>query len=259
MSCKLNVQAVYDWINGVAPFENQEAFDNSGLQVGHPEHQVSSILLTLDVTEETVKEAVEKKAELIIAHHPLIFTPLKDLVLTHQVPRVLFSLIQNKISLIAAHTNMDQSDTYSGTAAVAKLLGLQNIRQASPYLFLGDLPEALTDSELQAKISAQLSVPVRMYGQSKERVQTLGIVGGSFSEGWIQAKAAGAQAFLTGEVRHHHAVEAAGEGILLYDCGHYATEAPMLLPLALGLQLMADEVKCNLQVHVSRQVPYRLS
>lgn len=254
----LTVKGVYDWINTVAPFETQEEFDNSGMQVGDPDSPVTNILLTLDVTGEVISEAVKLGSDLIISHHPLIFTPQKDMVLTRHVPKLLAGLIENKIALISAHTNLDQSDQYSGTVTTAKLLGLKNIRRASPYLFLGDLEKPLTDHELRKLISANLKVPARQYGQSDSLIRTLGIAGGAYSEGHEEARAAGAQAYLTGEVRHHHAVEANEAGFLVYDCGHYATESPMLQPLAFGLQLMANELKYNLQVHVSGSVPYRL-
>lgn len=255
---KLTVNAVYDWINSVAPFQTQEAFDNSGLQVGYPDSTVSRILLTLDVTGEVISEAAGLGADLIISHHPLIFTPQKDLVLARHVPKLLAGLIENRIALISAHTNMDQSDCFSGTVAAAKLLGLTNIRRASPYLFLGDLEKPLTERGLSALITERLRVPARQYGSFGKLVTTLGIAGGAYSEGFEEARAAGAQAYLTGEVRHHHALEAAQAGFVLYDGGHYATEAPMLAPLAFGLQLMANELKCSLQVHVSSCVPYRL-
>ena len=255
---RLTVKAVYVWIDSVAPFATQEEFDNSGFQLGHPDNPVSNILLTLDVSGEVISEAVKLGAELIVSHHPLIFSPLKDMVISKYVPKLLSGLIENKISLISAHTNLDQSDQYSGTVATAKLLGLLNIRRASPYLFLGDLEKPLTDRELNNLITDRLQVPARQYGKSDALLTTLGIVGGAYSEGFEEARAAGAQAYLTGEVRHHHAVEANEAGFLVYDCGHYATESPMLAPLAFGLQLMANELKYNLQVHVSRSIPYRL-
>ena len=255
---RLTVKAVYDWIDSVAPFESQEEFDNSGLQLGCPDSPVSSILLALDVTGEVVSEAVKLSADLIISHHPLIFTPQKDMVMTRRVPKLLAGLIENKIALISAHTNLDQSDKYSGTVATAKLLGLNHIRRASPYLFLGDLEKPMTDRELNALITTRLQVPTRQYGVSDKLLTCLGIVGGAYSEGYEEARAAGAQAFLTGEVRHHHAVEANEAGFLVFDGGHFATESPMLAHLAFGLQLMTNELKCNLQVHVSSSVPYRL-
>lgn len=258
MENKMTVRMVYDWLNRVALFETQEEFDNSGMQVGQPDAKVSTVLLALDVTREVIEEAIRLKADLIVSHHPLIFSPLSDMILTGHTPGLIAGLLKHGVSLISAHTNLDQSDTYSGSAAVAHVLKLNNIRKSGSYLFLGDLQKPMGSLELKTLLSSALSVPVRQYGEWNGLISTLGIAGGSYSEGYREAKEAGAQAFLTGEVRHHHAVEANGAGILLYDGGHFATEAPMLTPLALGLQTMADGLKYNLQVHVSRCVPYRL-
>ncbi|NLM85391.1 MAG: Nif3-like dinuclear metal center hexameric protein [Clostridiales bacterium] len=259
MSLKqITVETIFNWLNEVAPFETQEEFDNAGLQVGLMAASVSKVLLALDVTEAVVMDAVHIGAELIIAHHPLIFMPLRDMQLDKHVPGLLALMIKHNINLIAVHTNIDQSMDYSASAAVAGLLGLRGLRKQGNYLFIGELPEALSALELQILTASTLHVPARLYGDPQQRIHTLAIAGGAYSEGFEEALASGADALLTGEVKHHHAVEAAARGFVLLDGGHYATEQPMMQPLALGLQSMADTVKYNLQVYVSRDAPYSL-
>lgn len=255
---KASVETILGWLDAMAPFSNQEEFDNSGFQLGRLDAQVGSVLLALEVTEAVIEEAVRLGAALIITHHPLLFVPQRVLDLSRAVPKLISLLIKNNLSLISAHTNMDRSAEYSASATVAGLLGLNNIRRQGDYLFVGDFPEPLDEAVLAAKVGSALKVPVRLY-QGSGKVKTLAIAGGAYSEGYHEAFLAGAQALLTGEVRHHHAVEAAAEGIALLDGGHYATEAPMLAPLALGLQKMANAVQYSLQVHVTRCLPYRLS
>lgn len=254
----LTIQAVHDWLDGIAPFDTQEEFDNSGLQVGLLSQQVTGILLCLDVTEEVVREAAQLGANLIIAHHPLLFVPQRDLNLARHAPQVLAALLRRDIALLAAHTNLDKSAQYSASLAVCHLLGLRDIRRAGDYLFLGELERPLEGEGLRLLISQALAVPARLYGEGGRRISTLAVAGGAYSEGFQEAIGAGAQALLTGEVRHHHAVEAAQTGMLLVDGGHFATEQPMLEPLALGLQSMANGLQCSVRVHVSRVQPYRL-
>ncbi len=255
---EMTVQEVLDWLDSVAPFDTQEDFDNSGLQLGHAKQSVRGILLALDATEQVVEEALALGANLIVAHHPLIFTPQKDMNLARHTPRLLSLLIRHQIALVAAHTNLDKSQDYSASLAVCGLLGLVNIRRAGDYLFLGDVPGGMDAGTLRQKVSESLGVPARLYGSADRAVCTLAVAGGAYSEGFEEAMAAGAQALLTGEVRHHHAVEAAEMGMLLLEGGHFGTEAPMLAPLALGLQNMADTLQYSVRVHVSRQEPYRL-
>lgn len=252
------VRTIYDWLDQVAPFDTQEEFDNAGLQLGRMDRPVNSVLLTLDVTEETIQEAVRLQADLIISHHPLIFTPLKSLDFSEHVPKVIAQLIRQDIALIATHTNIDQSPQYSASAELARRLGLLNLRQEGPYLFVGDLPEQVKAEQLAGSIGQILEAIPRLYGDPEHAVSTLAIAGGAFSDGFKDAKAAGAQALLTGEVKHHHALEATAEGMVLFDGGHYATEAPMLQPLALGLQKDMNQLEYSLQVYVTRCISYRL-
>ena len=254
----MTVQHILDWLDEIAPFDTQEAFDNSGLQLGRRDQQVMRVLLALDVTAAVIQEAVEQNVQLIITHHPLLFHPQSQLDLARHTPQLVARLLKADISLIAVHTNLDKSENYSASLEVAKILGLTNIRRAGEYLFLGDFSAPKSAIELQEQITACLQVPARCYGPAFAEVRTLAVAGGAFSEGYLDAKLAGAQALLTGEVRHHHAIEAVEAGILLYDGGHAGTELPLLKPLALGLQSMADAVEYPLQVYVAGSRPYPL-
>lgn len=254
----MTVQHILDWLNEIAPFDSQEEFDNSGLQLGRRDQQVDGVLLALDVTAAVIQEAVDQNVQLIITHHPLLFHPQSQLDLARHTPQLVARLLKADISLIAAHTNLDKSENHSASLAVARMLGLTNIRRAGDYLFLGDFTAPKSANELQEQIATCLQVPARCYGPSDKKVLTLAVAGGAFSEGYLEAQQAGAQALLTGEVRHHHAIEAMEAGILLYDGGHAGTELPLLSPLALGLQSMADAVQYPLQVYVAGSTPYPL-
>jgi dinuclear metal center YbgI/SA1388 family protein len=252
---KATIQAVYDWLDSAAPFESQEEFDNAGLQMGHPDQEVNGILLALDATPEVVEEAQRRGCELIISHHPLIFTPLASLRQDRYVPKVTGLLIKSGIGLIAAHTNLDKS-TFSGSLAMMRQLRLRDIRQVDDYTVMGDLPGDLSSREVQALIAQTLDNPVVRYGAGEKRIKTLAAAGGAYSEGFSAALSAGADALLTGEVRHHHAVEAAANGLVLFEGGHFATERMMMAALAQGLQSGLDALKYNVQVDLSRQIPY---
>ena len=255
---KANVQTIFDWLDSVAPFDLQEDFDNAGLQAGSPGKPVDRVLIALDVTPEVVQEAAQMKADLIISHHPLIFSPLKSLNEEGYVASTLCQLVRADISLISAHTNLDQSLEYSGGAAIAKLMDLHKNAKLGKYLVTGELKSPLAATRLKELISLRLKAPVLQFGETGRLIHTIAIGPGAYSEGIHEALLAGADALLTGEVRHHHAVEAASRGLILFEGGHYATEAVMLKPLADGLQKAMDRLKYTLQVHVSRHLPYRL-
>lgn len=127
----MNVQSICSLIEEVAPLALQESYDNAGLIVGDSQMDVSAILLCIDITEEVVKEAIGKKCNMIISHHPLIFSGLKRLVGQNEVQRCVMMAIKNDIAIYAAHTNLDNVPT-GVNAKIAQKLGLQNLRILQP-------------------------------------------------------------------------------------------------------------------------------
>ena len=250
------VQTILDILNEIAPFESAEGFDNVGILLGKKDAPIRKVLIALDVTKEAAEEAVRMEADLIIAHHPLLFHARKNITEEDPEGEILCTLIRHHISLIAAHTNLDQS-FFSGSACCAKELHLENIRYEAPYLFVGDLKAPCTAQSLAKLASEQLHFPVRVYGNDQKMVYTLAIAGGAYDEGWVQAKAIGAQALLTGEVRHHNALTASMSDFVLLDGGHYATEAPLIENLSAYLQKRLDDVQYNVRFYPSESAGFR--
>ena len=251
--------ATVGWIenvlNEVAPAETAESYDNVGTIVGRRDAKVTKILVALDCTWDVVKEAEKLGAELIVSHHPLMFHARKNLLEEDAEGRILCEMVRNNLSLIAAHTNLDQTE-YSGSAACARLLKLKDVRKETEYLFLGKLETPMKAAELEKKISAVLSFPVRCYGDGNALITTLAIAGGADDGDWLAAKALGAQAMLTGEVRHHNALAAAMSSFVLYDGGHYGTEAPLVPFLTEYLQNRLNDVQYNVRVFPSQCAPF---
>ena len=249
------VKMIEDILEEIAPAETAEGFDNVGVIVGKRNAKVTKILVALDCTLKVSEEAKALGAELILTHHPLLFHARKNLLEEDPEGRVLCDLVRSHISLIAAHTNLDKTEL-SGSASCAKLLQLQNIRKGSDYLFLGELPSPLTALELENRIAQALSFPVRRYGNENTPITTLAIAGGADDGDWAAAQALGAQALLTGEVRHHNALAASMSGFVLFDGGHWGTEAPLVPFLTEYLQKRLNDVQYNVRVYPSQYAPF---
>ena len=250
------VQTVYDWLNEIAPFETAESYDNVGLLVGSMSRRVSRILVALDATPDVLTEAEELDAQLIVTHHPLMFRGTKRIVEEDYEGRIIRRLILGDICLIAAHTNLDLSPQFSGSAALANALQLQNVRQEG-FLIAGEVPCGPMRADALCKIIAACEKDfVYQYGADDALISTLAISGGAFDEGFEQAREMGAQAYLTGEVRHHNALAAAGSGFVLYEGGHYGTEGPLVPPLAGALQNAMNALKYDVVVYPSTRRPY---
>ena len=242
----LNVQQIHDFINERAPFETQVAYDNSGLLVGNPTNEVTGVHFALDVTDAVIDEAVSHGANLIVTHHPLMFSPIKRMVETDHEARLICRMIREGISLISAHTNLDQAPG-GVNDVLAAAIGLRNV-SGEGFLRVGDLPEAMTAEALAAHVSHCLGDTVRLMGSADRLIQRVGMCSGSGSDEWPAAAAMGAQAFLTGEAKHHHALQAAANGVVILEAGHHATEAPGIFALADALQSWPDIVQCNVRV-----------
>ncbi len=125
------VQDVIGYLETIAPPLLQENYDNSRLLVGSPAQQVTGILVTLDCTEEVVQEAIEKQCNLIIAHHPILFKPLKKITGGNYIERTLLSAIRNHIAIYAIHTNLD--NIHLGVnRQLALTIGLKKLRILAP-------------------------------------------------------------------------------------------------------------------------------
>ena len=251
----LTVQQVYDFINERAPFETQLPFDNSGLLAGSPDREVTGVHFALDVTNKVIDEAVENGANLIVTHHPMMFSPIKRLVETDHEARLLCRLIREGISLISAHTNLDQAPGGCNDV-LAEYIGLTGI-QGEGFVRVGSLPRPMTASELAARIGDRLGDVVRVMGNPSAVITKVGMCSGAGADEWPAAAAMGAEAFLTGEVKHHIALEAADAGVTMLEAGHHATEEPGIFALAKALQMSKLVVQCNVRVSTSRAKAYQ--
>lgn len=131
MAENLTVKDITAYLEQLAPLSSQESYDNSGLIVGDPSMSVKGALLSLDCTEEVVEEAFEVGANMIIAHHPIVFKGLKKLNGKNYVERTVIKAIKNDIAIYAIHTNLDNY-RFGVNAEIGERLGLKNLQILSP-------------------------------------------------------------------------------------------------------------------------------
>ena len=201
----LTVQRVYELIDALAPFDTQADFDNSGLLVGNPQAEVTGIHLALDVTDRVIDDALAAGANLIVTHHPLMFSARKRLTEADYEGHLLIRLIANGLSLIAAHTNFDQApggmnDTLAG------LLGLESI-VGEGFLRVGDLSAPMTAEAFADFAARQLGDTVRVMGHREALIHRVGLCSGGGCDEWADAHAMGADAFLTGSALRRKGVD----------------------------------------------------
>ncbi len=218
------VQDIVQWIDSFAPFATQEDFDNCGLLLGDPKQTVRRILFALDATPAVADEARRIGAELIVTHHPLMFSPVKQLYYHRGEGPIIQTLMRAGISMIAAHTNLDQCP--GGVAeSLADALGLPDPVPSKETLYLrtSTLPIPRRAGDLLTEIDGRLSARTRLYGDPDRLIRTITVTPGAGSRDHIYVTA---DAFITGEVAHHELLDMAARGIAVFDAGHYPTEFP---------------------------------
>lgn len=250
----MNVQTIYDLIHTVAPFDTQMEGDNSGLLVGSPSQEVSCILFALDVTQPVIDEAAAIGAQLIVTHHPLMFDAFRTLTDETYEGRLIRRLVSENISLISAHTNLDQAagginDTLAAFCGLVEVSGEGFFRS-------GFLPQPMTVRAFADLLEENLETAVRIMAPEDRIIRRIGLCSGAGGSEWPRAVEAGCDAFVSGEIKHHFALAMADAGIAALECGHFATEEPGLAALAEALQNSLNHVECNVRVYVSAVSAY---
>ena len=207
------IDSIYQEMQHIAPLALAESWDNPGLLVDCG-GGASRILVTLDITPEVVEEAVRKGCQLIVSHHPVIFSPLKKL----GGQDVAFQLVKNGISAICMHTNLDAAE--GGVNEV--LAGFFGMREMEAFAEgCGRVGQPLDGPAVQVK-----------FADTGKTVQRLAVISGAGGSLFEDALAQGADCLLTGEANHHHAIDAKRLGLSLIAAGHYATEFPVTAAVA---------------------------
>lgn len=209
----------------LAPKELAADWDNVGLLVGRPDHEVQKVLVALDITEAVAAEAAQWGAELIAAHHPVIFHPAKRLIDQDPDGRVLFRLVEGGLAAVCMHTNLDAAKG-GVNDALAAALGLEDAAPASENGVerIGTLPEPLALPEFLAKVKAALSPNGMRYAGGGGRIQKVAVGGGACGDFLCEAAAAGCDAFVTADLKYNHFLDAQAMGLTLIDAGHFPTE-----------------------------------
>ena len=249
---KIKVQHVAEVMNRIAPRQLAEDWDNPGLLVGSFDAEVEKVFVSLDVTDEVINAAAEFGADLIVAHHPLIFRAVKNFRTDLPLGKKLQTLIKNDISVFAAHTNLD-SVQGGVNDVLAEKLGLVEVKMFGDEEIslgrIGKLPEKMTAKDFAMHVKKSLNCEsVRLVDAGDFLIEKVGICGGAGSEFISKAKFFGAQAFVTGDLKYHEAQSAVENKIHVVDAGHFATEFPIVHVLAENLREEFEKLSYKIKI-----------
>lgn len=226
----MKIREIAEIIEKFAPLNYAADFDNVGLLVGCPETEIISAVMCLDVTEESLDRAIERGDNLIITHHPVIFSPMKRLTDASRVERIVRKAIRHDIAIYTAHTNLDS--TKDGVSwKMAEKICLKNVRfleqradSNSGYGVLGELEKPMRTEDFIHHIKEifELSALKTNIGTKKE-IKTVALCGGSGADQIDDAIRYNADAYIVGELRYNNFMDTP-EQMTLLEIGHYESE-----------------------------------
>jgi len=246
------VQDILELLTFIAPLDLAESWDNVGLLCGDRKQEASSVLCALDVTREVVLEAKGLGAELIVAHHPVIFTSVNRVTEDDETGRILREAVRDGISLICMHTNLDCA--WGGVNdALAKALGLMDVRnmEAGENHMLGrvgELPKTFAPKDFALYVKERLNAGGVRFCDGGRDINYVAVGGGACGKMMDDALKKGAEAFVIGDCSYDLMQRAQYLGLTLVDAGHFPTENTVVPVLAEKL----TEAFPKLNVHISK-------
>ena len=255
------VKDIFEKLDAWAPFETQMSFDNAGLLVGRSGREVQSVLVALDVTLPVVEEAERLGCSLIVAHHPVIFEPVRRMTEEDPTGAVLLALAEKGIAAICAHTNLDacQGGVNDCLARKLELDGAELLEQEGvdragrPYGIgrVGTAHKECGAGEYAAFVKEKLGAASVRFVDAGKPVRRVAVGGGSCGSMLMDAVKAGCDTFVTSDVKYNVFLDAKALGLNLMDAGHYATENVVTPAVADFLTGAFPEVK----VHIAENHP----
>ena len=230
----IKISDIRDHFEKCVPSSLKKDYDNVGLLAGEAGQRVGRVLVSLDITEDVIDEAHQLGAELIVAHHPIIFSPVKSVSDTDLTGKKLVSLIKKGIGAICLHTNLDVVDGGVNDALI-KILGGETAEILDDKTRLGriaDLPNPISVSEFLEKTKNALNANGLRYHDAGKPVKRIGCCGGSGGEFLETAVHKGCDTYVTADVKYNVFLDAKELGITLIDADHFCTENVVIPVLA---------------------------
>lgn len=220
----MKINDIINIIETKFPLELAYEWDNVGLLVGDRNREVTTVVTCLDVTEDTIEFAKNAGAELIISHHPVIFSPVNRINGDTKNGKLLMDVIENKIAIYSAHTNCDKAESGINTR-LAQMFDLANVEplEEDGLGRIGNLGKPIGFCEFAKLVEEKLAIKVRFCGDTKKEIKRVAICSGAGGEVLPTAVEKGADVLITGDTKYHQMLDSKDD-INIIDAGHFGTE-----------------------------------
>lgn len=216
----------------LSPPEYAAKWDNVGLLVGRKEKDVSTIYIALDATDDVIQKAIECEADMLLTHHPMIFSPLKNVCADNFIGRRVLKLAKHDISYYAMHTNFDimgmadaAADEINLSARDVLDVTYEDEIGTEGFGRIGRLPEIMSLQDLCNFVKDRFEIDnVKVFGDLENTVEIAAIAPGSGKSVINDAIKKGADVIITGDIDHHEGIDAVAQGLSIIDAGHFGIE-----------------------------------
>lgn len=254
----MKVSEIVSYLFSLAPSYMKEDWDNVGLVCGHSDAEVNKVLIALDASSAALQEAKEKKCQMVVSHHPMIFGGVKQVNDNSITGKNVLFAVENRIACVNMHTNLD-SVADGVNDILAEKLGLQSIVLVAPkgtddtgreygYVRVGEV-EKTTLEDFATIVKDVLGCHGLRYAHGGKPVKKVAVGGGACGDEISNVLAAGCDTFVTADLKYHQFCDAEGLGLNLIDAGHFQTEVPVCNYLLKKLSEKFPE----LQVEISQK------
>lgn len=242
----VTVKDISDYIDSIAPYNTKCDWDNCGIIIGNGNADINRIGFCLDLTEETLNQAVRQKIDLMITHHPVIFHAQKSF--TNK--DIVFKAALKGINIISAHTCFDcaqggVNDVLCEIFNLKDSVKIESDECIAPMVRMGSLENVMTSEELAHFVSQKLNTTVRLVSGVGE-IKKVAVCGGAGMSFLGNVLSAGADAYITGDISHHEMIDAKEKGLCVVAAGHFETEYPAMSSLMKYVQKEFSNIDCVL-------------
>jgi len=240
-------------LNSIAPFDLQYEWDNSGVQINLGHEEVKNVLVAMEITHDVIDEAIENGVDLILTHHPLIFSPIRKVDIDNIIQQYITRLVVAGIEVISCHTNFDVAKG-GNNDYLMKLMGVSNAANLMDQCGrIGTLSRAVSFEKFVCKLDETLGNPgIKFNGNLDKPIKKIACCTGAGSDYIEAAIHEGADVFVSGDIKHNQAQMAKEFGMCLVDAGQWGTEqifvpnmSVQLKNKAKGLKVMMSTVNQN--------------
>ncbi len=202
--------------------------DKTGFQVGDKEQEVTHVFVAMDATEDAIDEAVRVGADMLLTHHPMIFSPMTTITADTFNGRRIIKMIKNGLCYMSTHTNYDScrmADLAADRLELTQTKVLEEVTEGIGIGKAGKLPKEMTLKECALYVKEKFNIPsVRFFGDADMKVSFAAICPGAGRSVLGYCHEQGAEVYITGDIDHHTGIDQLDDGLPIIDAGHYGIE-----------------------------------